>query len=267
MAPSKRRPAKKAAAKKATPVKKSLDKKAPAKKAATKKPPTKPAVTKKAAPRKRTARKPAAPRVTARDRQVLELRRAGVTFDVIAEQLKFRDVATAHASFLRALSGTLPAPRDEAKRLELDRLDRLQTTLWPKALRGDLQAVDRLVTAAQERVRIVSTDPLPLTEERGPIETATSEECDRLRTAAPALAAAALVLARVVDEHRADPNATATAARELRMTMSQLRGLAGNTRTPKPSGGDTKPGEGSGKGGTVTWLDELRQRSSGSSSA
>ncbi|HTW17068.1 MAG TPA: hypothetical protein VMF51_18200 [Nocardioides sp.] len=246
MTPPKKRAAAKPAAKKST------AKKAPAKKATAAKKTTKRAPAKKAA----------APRVTARDRNVLELRRAGVPFDVIADRLNFRDVSTAHASYLRALAGSLPPARDEAKALEVDRLEKLQTVLWPKALKGDLKAMAQLVDVAQERMRIISTDPLPVTDQLGPIETATAEEVDRLRTAAPALAAAALVLARVVDEHRGDPNATATAARELRMTMSQLRGLAGTTRTPMPSGGGDAPdGEGSGKGGSVTWLDELRQRS------
>lgn len=238
-------------AKKTTPAKRAAAKKAAAKKAPAKK-----------TTAKKTSRKKAPPRVSQRDRQVLELRRGGVPLDVIAEQMKFRDAAAAHAAYLRALDGTMPAARDEAKRLELDRLDKLQTVLWPKALRGDLQALDRLVGTAQERMRLISTDPLPDPEQLGPIETATREECASLDGVAPALAAAAIVLARVVDENRTDAGATATAARELRMTMTQLRGLAGNVQTPKPSGGETPDGEGTGKGGTVTWLDELRQRQS-----
>ena len=232
-----------------------------------KKPAAKKAATRKSPASRKATAKTAAARPTARDRQVLELRRAGVGLDLIAEQMKFRDVAAAHAAFLRALTADLPPPRDEAKRLELDRLDRLQAALWPKAMRGDLAAIDRLVTISQDRLRIVSTDPLPVDEKLGPIETATAQECERLRSAAPALAAAALVLARVVDENRGDPNATATAARELRMTMSQLRGLAGTTRTPQTSAGDTPAGEGSGRKGAVTWLDELRTRRGGSSTA
>lgn len=237
--------------------------------------PTKKAVAKKASPRKKPAarktaaaarKKPAPPKDDPKASQVLELRRAGVALDVIAQQLGYTTVDAAHDALVAALDATLPPTPDEAKRLELDRLDRLQVPLWSKALRGDLAAVDRIARLITERQKVVSTDPLPPTDERGPIEAATAIECERLKANAPALAAAALVLARIVDESKDDANAASTAARELRITMSQLRGLAGTAPTgqqggtaPTPDGpGPDKPPK---KPATVSWLDELRERS------
>lgn len=246
------KPAKKAAARKAPA-------KATARKAAAKKAAARPA--KKTTAKAAASRRPKPPVDDPRNSQVLELRRAGVAMDAIAKQLGYPSVEAAHEALIAALDATLPPPPDEAKRLELDRLDRLQVPLWAKALRGDLAAYDRIARIMAERQRVVSTDPLPPTDKRGPIETATADECERLKDNAPALAAAALVLARVVDENTGDAAAVSTAARELRITMSQLRGLAGaghpvpaTPERPSPEGEKPK------KPATVSWLDELRER-------
>ncbi|MFW6776085.1 hypothetical protein ACOACO_17510 [Nocardioides sp. CPCC 205120] len=202
-----------------------------------------------------------------RDAKVLELRRAGLGFDTIAKQLRFRDAAGAHAAYERALAEAVPLTIDDRRRLELERLERLQTPLWPKAMKGDLAAVAELGRLARERMAISRTDPLPQDVDRkpGPIEAATREECERLAKNAPALAAAALTLARCVDDAGGDAGATATAARELRMTMSQLRGLAGYApaaQRPAPADGEDPDGGGGTKGKVVpeTKLDELRRR-------
>lgn len=199
-----------------------------------------------------------------RDGQVLELRRAGLGFDAIAKQLKFRDATSAHVAYERALAETMPPPIDERRHLELERLERLQTPLWPKAMKGDLAAVAELARLTQERMRIARNDPLPDQGDRKPgaVEAATREECDRLAKNAPALAAAAITLSRTVDEASGDPGALATAARELRMTMSQLRGLAGfapGTAKPDPSD-EEKDGEGKGKVVPESKLEELRRK-------
>lgn len=263
-----RRPAKKALTKKASAAR--GDKPAAAGRT-TKKSPTKKATPKKAPPRTRGSATPkkrtSAPRTRradARDKQVLELRRAGVRLDVIAAQLKFRDVVAAHDAYERALHATLPQTVEEGRRLELERLDQLQTRLWPKALRGDLAAMDRLFTIAHARMQLLSrSDPLPETgkRHRGLIETATFEETERLKKNAPALAAAALELARQCDDTKGEPGLLATAARELRMTMSQLRGLAG-LEPPNRNGAPPPDGDKDKSGGTVvppSRLEGLRQ--------
>lgn len=244
--------------------------KPPAKKSAAKRTPA----AKKTAAKRTTPVKKSAAKTTGRRRnpqpkddplrsQVLELRRAGVAMDVIAKQLGYPSVQAAHDALVAALDATLQPTPDEEKRLLLDRLDRLQTSLWTKAMRGDLGAFAALERIMSDRHRIVSTDPLPPNDQRGPIETATADECARLKPVAPALAAAALVLARIVDENKTDAGAAATAARELRITMSQLRGLAGLAHpgaqpgTQPPAGDDPGPAK---KKSNVTWLDELREK-------
>lgn len=227
-------------------------------------------------PAKKTGgRKPPAKKTTrespaVRDRRVLDLRRKGKTFEAIAKQLRFRDPLAVHAAYERALAAAMPQTPDQVRRGQLDQVAVQEEKLWPKADEGDLAAIAGLVELVLERQRIQAT-PAPLESKRrmGPVETATKEEADRLHEVAPALAATALVLARVVDDNsESEPGYTATAAHQLRMHMSQLRGLAG-TRPPKRQEGPTPPdgegdqagdGKGSSKGATVTQLDLLRQR-------
>lgn len=231
-----------------------------------------PPVKKSPSPKKTTRQTPAA-----RDRRVLELRGKGKTFQAIAKQLRFRDVAAVHAAYERALTVRMPETPDRVRRAQLDLVTVQELKLWPKAESGDLAAITGLVELVLERQRIQAA-PAPLESKRqpGPIETATKQEADRLADVAPALAATALVLARVVDDHTDEPGHTATAARELRMHMSQLRGLAGTRPPPQrqettpPDDGQDKDqdkdkatgteGKDAAKEATVDELEALRQR-------
>lgn len=204
---------------------------------ATRKAPDKKAAAKKA-PAKKTASRRPAPK---RDDQVLQLRtKKGLSLEAIAKRLRFRDVAAAHAAYERALAKALPDPPEKTKREILEQIREAEDELWPLAEGGDLGAIAQLVQLDIER-QIVSRDQLYLTGDRvGPVEAATQKEVSRLSEAAPALAAAALVLSRTVDD-TLEPGPRATVARELRMAMSQLRGLAGTnpafgrpTPTPEP---------------------------------
>lgn len=94
----------------------------------------------------------------ARETHVLELRRAGLTFDRIAEETGISDRSTAHKIYKRALARTLQEPAAEIRQLEADRLDRLQVQVWTKALRGDLPAVDRVLRIMERRSKLLGLD-------------------------------------------------------------------------------------------------------------
>lgn len=92
-----------------------------------------------------------------RERQCLELRRAGLTFDVIAERIGYVDRSGAYYAYKRALERTMPLSPPEARDLELDRLERLHAAVWPKALRGDLDAVDRVLRITAARMALTGS--------------------------------------------------------------------------------------------------------------
>ena len=107
--------------------------------------------------RKNTNYTPSAETI-AREKHVLELRRACLSFDAIAEQVGIGHRSDAHKVYKRALARTLQEPAAEIRQLEADRLDRLQVAVWTKALRGDLSAVDRVLRVMERRARLLGLD-------------------------------------------------------------------------------------------------------------
>jgi len=99
------------------------------------------------------------PDVIDRERRVLELRRAGVTFDVIAQEVGYSNSSGAYHAFHRALKRTLNnAGAEEMREVELDRLDRLQRFAWTAAARGELKAIETVLRIMTRRARLLGLD-------------------------------------------------------------------------------------------------------------
>ena len=93
-----------------------------------------------------------------RQRQALELRKAGVTFETIATQLGYRNRSGAYKAVMSALRRTLQEPADEVRRLELERLDALLLALWSQARQGHQGAIDRCLKIAERRAKLLGLD-------------------------------------------------------------------------------------------------------------
>lgn len=93
-----------------------------------------------------------------KEKQALELRRAGVTYDVIAERVGFSDRTIARRYVMRALGRTLQEPADDVRRIEVDRLDRLQRALWPAAMQGDDKAIGSVLKVMDRRAKLLGLD-------------------------------------------------------------------------------------------------------------
>lgn len=97
--------------------------------------------------------------VVERERRVIELRRAGYTFDDIAKAVGYSFASGAHAAYRRALKRTLQeAGVEELREAEVDRLDRLQRALWTQALTGDVKAISTLLRLMERRARLLGLD-------------------------------------------------------------------------------------------------------------
>jgi hypothetical protein len=94
------------------------------------------------------------PELLDKERQVLELRRAGATYEEIARATGYATPQGAYLAYGRALKRTLTsAGSEELREMELDRLDRLQRAVWPKALNGEYPAVDRVLKIMAQRAQ------------------------------------------------------------------------------------------------------------------
>ena len=93
-----------------------------------------------------------------RELAVVELRREGKTWQQIADVVNYATAMGAWKAYQRACQRTLQEPTDEARRIELDRLDALQRTYWEPAVEGNLRAADFVLRVIDRRARILGID-------------------------------------------------------------------------------------------------------------
>jgi hypothetical protein len=92
--------------------------------------------------------------------RALELRKAGLTFRQIGQRMGFTE-QRAHKLVTEELA-RLNSKRSEAAeavtRLEVERLDALLRVVYPKALKGDMQAFDRVLAVMARRAKMLGID-------------------------------------------------------------------------------------------------------------
>ena len=93
-----------------------------------------------------------------KQRTALELRKAGLTFEQIAQQVGFNSRQAAFDNVMRAIKEIKREPAEELDSLELARLDTLLTRVWPKALQGDHKAIDTELKLMERRARMMGID-------------------------------------------------------------------------------------------------------------
>ena len=92
-----------------------------------------------------------------RQRRALELRAAGQTFDVIASELGYRSASGAFRAVSAGLRKTLQEPAGTLRKLELERLTKLEAELWTKLARN-VSVADKLLRVWERRARLLGLD-------------------------------------------------------------------------------------------------------------
>jgi hypothetical protein len=90
--------------------------------------------------------------------RAVELRKAGATFEQIAEQVGYSDRANAHHAVMQAIRDLPRENAEEALAVELERCDALLVGLWPKARRGDEKAVHAALRVMERRAKLLGLD-------------------------------------------------------------------------------------------------------------
>jgi hypothetical protein len=96
-----------------------------------------------------------------RKRRALELRRAGASYEQIADQIGYANRGGAHKAVTSALKTAVQEQADELRTLECERLDRLLLAVWKAAIDGDLKAIDRALRIQEQRARLLGLNLLP----------------------------------------------------------------------------------------------------------
>lgn len=93
-----------------------------------------------------------------KDAQALSLFLAAIPIARIRDQLHFRSTASTQAAITRALkraqSGKDP---ENARLIEIERLDSLYRGIYPEALRGDQKSVDQCLKISEQRYRLIDS--------------------------------------------------------------------------------------------------------------
>ena len=97
-----------------------------------------------------------------RQRQALELRKAGVTLEQIARTVGFKSKQAAHDSIRRALAEIPRLPAQELRELDLQRLDQLGFAVWQRAIAGDVDAISSALRILAQRAKLLGLEvPVP----------------------------------------------------------------------------------------------------------
>jgi hypothetical protein len=90
--------------------------------------------------------------------KALELRKAGISYEVIAQRLGYSNRTAAYRAVSRLIDSTEKEAVTDLREMELRRLDDLFRALYMKAIGGDLGAVDRCLKIMERRAKIAGID-------------------------------------------------------------------------------------------------------------
>lgn len=98
------------------------------------------------------------PEVLEREAEVLKLRRAGLTFDMIAKRVGYADASGAHLAYERACKRIVYAEVEQVRKEEQDRLDIAQAAVWAGVLQGDIPSITALIRIMDRRAKLLGLD-------------------------------------------------------------------------------------------------------------
>jgi len=94
-----------------------------------------------------------------KENQVLELRRAGETWERIAKAVGYANASGAQKAYQRVVIRVQRDTVDDIRDLELDRLDRLQRAYWtPAILERDKRAAELVLKIMDRRAKLLGID-------------------------------------------------------------------------------------------------------------
>ena len=93
-----------------------------------------------------------------RERLIIEMIRAGKPRQEIADDLGYADDSAITKAFERITRRITAQGLDEVRSQEVDRIDALMQTLWPKARKGDDKAIASVIRLMDRRARYLGLD-------------------------------------------------------------------------------------------------------------
>jgi hypothetical protein len=99
-----------------------------------------------------------------RDLECVRLRRDGLHWETIAQQLGYNAPGNAYRQFMIIMHEYPREDVETARDIEAERYDQLQQAIWAKCLNGDTWAIDRALKLMDQRARLLGLNkPVPQT--------------------------------------------------------------------------------------------------------
>lgn len=112
------------------------------------------------------------PDVTAAEKQAeaLRLRKAGLTYEEIADRLGYANKSGAYKTVMSALRKIVQEPADELRKLEIERLDVMLASLWPFILKGSPRHVEIGLKVMDRRAALLGLDAPKVVEDHRTVQ-------------------------------------------------------------------------------------------------
>lgn len=93
-----------------------------------------------------------------KERRALELAKAGVTYDRIAQEVGYASRSGAHKAVQRALNRSIQPDAEEFRKLQMARLNDMRLGLWPKVRQGVPRATEVAIKIEEREARLLGLD-------------------------------------------------------------------------------------------------------------
>lgn len=98
------------------------------------------------------------PAILEKELQIIELRRAGVTWEQIAREVGFKNASGAYKMYQRAAERMVRPDLEEYRDMQLDRLERMHKAVWLRAKDGDLRAIEMALRIGDREAKLLGLD-------------------------------------------------------------------------------------------------------------
>lgn len=111
-------------------------------------------------------KKAPSPTVLDKEIKIIELRRAGETWERIALETGFQNASGAYKMYQRAAERMVRPHLEEYRDMALDRLEYMRSVIWPKVALGDMGAIDTALRISDREAKLLGLDaPTKITAE------------------------------------------------------------------------------------------------------
>ena len=93
-----------------------------------------------------------------RQARALELRKAGLTYQQIADALGYGSHSAAQKAIQSGLKAIIREPAEELRTLELERLDKMLASHWPAVTKGHVRSTEVALRIMERRAALLGLD-------------------------------------------------------------------------------------------------------------